>query len=115
MAKSLHCSFCGKSEHEVAKLAAGPADLYICDECVDVCRLIMDGETAMARAFDPTGWSRERLLAVVGPLDATARGHRRHLQQVVESLRTQGVSWAAIAAKMGVSRQSAWERFKGAP
>jgi ClpX C4-type zinc finger protein/glyoxalase superfamily protein len=33
---ALHCSFCGKSQHEVAKLIAGP-DVFICDECVSLC------------------------------------------------------------------------------
>ena len=32
----LYCSFCGKSQHEVRKLIAGPS-VYICDECVDLC------------------------------------------------------------------------------
>lgn len=32
----LHCSFCGKSQHEVKKLIAGP-NVFICDECVDLC------------------------------------------------------------------------------
>ncbi|ARN84064.1 Clp protease ATP-binding protein [Candidatus Nucleicultrix amoebiphila FS5] len=32
----LHCSFCGKSQHEVRKLIAGP-NVFICDECVDLC------------------------------------------------------------------------------
>lgn len=32
----LHCSFCGKSQHEVKKLIAGPS-VFICDECVDLC------------------------------------------------------------------------------
>ncbi|ELX8379269.1 ATP-dependent protease ATP-binding subunit ClpX [Providencia vermicola] len=34
--KLLYCSFCGKSQHEVRKLIAGPS-VYICDECVDLC------------------------------------------------------------------------------
>ncbi len=34
--KLLYCSFCGKSQHEVRKLIAGPS-VFICDECVDVC------------------------------------------------------------------------------
>ena len=34
--KLLYCSFCGKSQHEVKKLIAGPS-VYICDECVDLC------------------------------------------------------------------------------
>ena len=33
---TLYCSFCGKSQHEVRKLIAGPT-VFICDECVDVC------------------------------------------------------------------------------
>ena len=32
----LRCSFCGKSQHEVKKLIAGPT-VYICNECVEVC------------------------------------------------------------------------------
>jgi hypothetical protein len=35
-AKGLYCSFCGKSQHEVRKLIAGPV-VFICDECVDLC------------------------------------------------------------------------------
>src|SRR5262245_28302373 len=41
--KLLYCSFCGKSQHEVHKLIAGPA-AYICDECVDLCVDIVDEE-----------------------------------------------------------------------
>lgn len=42
--KLLHCSFCGKSQHEVRKLIAGPS-VYICDECVDLCNDIICEET----------------------------------------------------------------------
>ena len=38
--KVLHCSFCGKSQHEVRKLIAGPA-VYVCDECVALCNEII--------------------------------------------------------------------------
>ncbi|NNC24388.1 ATP-dependent Clp protease ATP-binding subunit ClpX [Salinisphaera sp. USBA-960] len=41
--RTLYCSFCGKSEHEVRKLIAGPS-VYICDECVDLCNDIMREE-----------------------------------------------------------------------
>ncbi|MBB95638.1 MAG: hypothetical protein CML68_13735 [Rhodobacteraceae bacterium] len=34
--RPLRCSFCGKTQHEVRKLVAGP-DCFICDECVDLC------------------------------------------------------------------------------
>lgn len=41
--KLLYCSFCGKSQHEVRKLIAGP-QVYICDECVDLCNDIIREE-----------------------------------------------------------------------
>lgn len=41
--KLLHCSFCGKSQHEVKKLIAGPS-VFICDECVDLCNDIIREE-----------------------------------------------------------------------
>lgn len=41
--KLLYCSFCGKSQHEVRKLIAGPT-VYICDECVDLCNDIIRDE-----------------------------------------------------------------------
>lgn len=42
--KLLYCSFCGKSQHEVRKLIAGPS-VFICDECVDLCNDIIREET----------------------------------------------------------------------
>ena len=42
-AKLLYCSFCGKSQHEVKKLIAGPS-VYVCDECVDLCNDIIREE-----------------------------------------------------------------------
>ncbi len=41
--KLLYCSFCGKSQHEVRKLIAGPS-VFICDECVDLCNDIISEE-----------------------------------------------------------------------
>ena len=111
MAK-LHCSFCGKSEKEIQKLCAGPGGLHICDECVVLCHAVMQGDDpGLSRAFDPRTWPKERLLALLGPLNKTADDYREHLQTVVETLRTQDVSWADIAKRLGVSRQTAWERF----
>lgn len=41
--KLLYCSFCGKSQHEVRKLIAGPS-VYVCDECVELCNEIITEE-----------------------------------------------------------------------
>ena len=45
--KLLYCSFCGKSQHEVRKLIAGPS-VFICDECVELCNDIIREEVAEA-------------------------------------------------------------------
>ncbi|HHF7346273.1 TPA: ATP-dependent Clp protease ATP-binding subunit ClpX [Legionella feeleii] len=42
--KVLYCSFCGKSQHEVKKLIAGPS-VFVCDECVELCNDIIREET----------------------------------------------------------------------
>ena len=45
--KLLYCSFCGKSQHEVRKLIAGPS-VFICDECVELCNDIIREEVSEA-------------------------------------------------------------------
>ena len=47
--KLLYCSFCGKSQHEVRKLIAGPS-VFICDECVDLCNDIIREEVQEAQS-----------------------------------------------------------------
>lgn len=37
-----HCSFCGKSKDEVRRLIAGPDGVFICDDCVDICKAMVD-------------------------------------------------------------------------
>ncbi|MGB3918074.1 ATP-dependent Clp protease ATP-binding subunit ClpX [Thiothrix litoralis] len=49
--KLLYCSFCGKSQHEVRKLIAGPS-VFICDECVDLCNDIIQEEMHTAQGAD---------------------------------------------------------------
>ena len=49
--KLLYCSFCGKSQHEVRKLIAGPS-VFICDECVDLCNDIIQEEMHTAQTTD---------------------------------------------------------------
>ena len=41
-----HCSFCGKNQDQVKRLIAGPGAVYICDECVELCREIIEEEAA---------------------------------------------------------------------
>ena len=51
--KLLYCSFCGKSQHEVKKLIAGPS-VFICDECVDLCNDIIKEEVQSLSDIKPT-------------------------------------------------------------
>ena len=48
----LVCSFCGKPQHQVRKLVAGP-NVYICDECIDLCCEIVDEDVAESAAQSP--------------------------------------------------------------
>jgi len=49
--KLLYCSFCGKSQHEVKKLIAGPS-VFVCDECVDLCNDIIREELQDAKTVE---------------------------------------------------------------
>lgn len=50
--KVFHCSFCGKSQHEVRKLIAGPS-VYVCDECVALCNDIINEEARDNKSTTP--------------------------------------------------------------
>ena len=56
--ETLYCTFCGKSQHDVRKLIAGPS-VFICDTCIRVCNEILqeeDAKEARRRPSDaPTG------------------------------------------------------------
>jgi hypothetical protein len=54
--RTLHCSFCGKSQHNVKKLIAGPS-VCICDECVELCEDIIreEGEYRVFRLLNASG------------------------------------------------------------
>jgi len=111
----LHCSFCLKAASEVAKLIAGPGRIFICDECVGLCNGIIAG-TWQPSSVDPERFkihniASETLLARLKPIEMTLQGMGNQLHTVVEELRGREVSWARIGEALGVSRQSAWERF----
>ena len=47
----LYCAFCGKPKELAKKLVAGPNGLYICDECLDICNMILEEEDVEAQGF----------------------------------------------------------------
>lgn len=109
MARTLKCSFCGKPADKVGRLLAGPK-VHICDVCVGVCVKILDAvPSTFSKSWKTMG--DEQLLTALKPTDATVEGTRAVLQAQVDELRRREVSWEAIGAALGVSRQAAWERF----
>ncbi|MCE9523340.1 MAG: hypothetical protein K8S25_13035 [Alphaproteobacteria bacterium] len=107
--KRLFCSFCRKSDAQVAKLIGGPG-VNICDVCVDQCNAILAGRPSAGFA----GWeslSDEALLAALPPSEASVEAARGILQTQIEILRKRDVSWAQIGEALKISRQAAWERF----
>ena len=106
--RRLKCSFCGRSEREVARLVGGPG-VHICDACVGVCVKVLE-----ATPRDFAGWdamSDAALLASLKTAEATVEAIRTVLQAHIDELRRRGVSWDAIGTALGISRQAAWERF----
>ncbi|MHB1499043.1 MAG: ClpX C4-type zinc finger protein [Acidimicrobiales bacterium] len=125
----LGCSFCGKDQHEVLRLVAGPG-VYICNECVDLCNQIIaeeldakepgDADAPAASRGDPPpmlkAWdslSDEELLDEMVKAHAAHDNVDRGVALHVKALRARGVSWARIGDALGMTRQSAWERFSG--
>ena len=110
---TLYCSFCGKSQHDVAKLIAGPS-VFICDECVAICNrwITPPAEGTPAPAFlDVKAMPTDTLLGFLRNQGAIHENVQKRLEEAVDTLREREVSWAAIGEMLGVSRQAAWERF----
>ena len=109
--RTLYCTFCFKSQHDVRMLISGPASVFICDECVDLCTQYIAGRPPKPQPVAREELPTERLLERLRPIEDTLQGQGNQLQWVVELLRSREVSWAQIGAALGISRQSAWERF----
>jgi ATP-dependent protease Clp ATPase subunit len=114
------CSFCLKPGTEVATLVAGPG-VYICDECVALSAQLIDSkpvaENKPAPAPQVAGWDLvnnvEEVLAAL-PRMAAVRGQvEQTLTGWVRRARVLGATWARIGEALGMTRQSAWERFSG--
>ena len=57
MTSKVRCSFCGKTENQVRKLISGPAGIYICDECIEICSEIIaeENDLLLDEPADNTG------------------------------------------------------------
>jgi hypothetical protein len=110
----LACSFCLKPKTEVGTLVAGPG-VCICDECVALCASIIENKPAAVPGLDP--WQHatdlDTILATL-PLVAAARAQvEQNVTGWVRRARELGATWTRIGEALGMTRQSAWERFSG--
>ncbi len=75
---TLYCSFCGKSQHEVRKLIAGPT-VFICDECVELCMDIIREEntSSLAKSRDGIPTPKE-IRKVLSPRAGEENDEQKH-------------------------------------
>jgi hypothetical protein len=107
------CSFCLKPSTEVRRLVAGPG-VFICDGCVALCAQLVDGPSVSAAqlaAWDAVGL--DEVLASLPRIAAAGAQAEQHLAGWVHRARALGATWARIGEALGMTRQSAWERFSG--
>ena len=105
--KTLRCSFCGKTDKQVARLVAGPL-IHICDGCIGACNKVLEGPSANA------GWDRmtdEQLLDGLKTAEATVEATRAVLQAMVEKLRQRRVSWETIGKALGIRGRARGSAF----
>lgn len=119
----IRCTFCQKPTHEVKKMVAGPG-VYICDKCVSLCVEIIEAESktsdegkAKTEMPERASWEKslsdDELLRALPGIAATSAQVERELGTWVRTARGRGITWTRIGDAMGMTRQSAWERFSG--
>jgi hypothetical protein len=121
--ENVACSFCRKPPDAVAKLVAGPG-VYICNECVGLCAELVAvpseqpaGEQAASWEQKIASWeqqmSDEDLLQHLPKVAAAAAQVEQQLTAWVRQARSRAITWTRIGESLGITRQSAWERFSG--
>jgi ClpX C4-type zinc finger len=93
-AHTYRCSFCGKRQDQVQRLIAGPGGVYICDECIDLCREIIEEEQPPPTAHKAQRFTTLRIVLpsrVVSALEAVMEPPMTGIErdQLIASLLTQ--------------------------
>src|SRR5260370_34998729 len=106
------CSFCLKPNTSVKRLVAGPG-VFICNECVELCNQLVAGEGSRVPTVAP--WehatSADEVLAHLPLVAAAGAQVDRNLAGGGGTARSLGRTWARIREALGMTRQSAWDRF----
>jgi ClpX C4-type zinc finger protein len=106
------CSFCMKPDTQVDKLVAGPA-VFVCNECVDLCCQVIAANPESHPRLLPwqSADSMDHVLAMLPNANAAHAQAEASLAGWVGRARELGATWAQIGDALGITRQSAWERF----
>jgi ATP-dependent Clp protease ATP-binding subunit ClpX len=86
---TLYCSFCGKSQREVRKLIAGPT-VFICDECVELCRDIIGDEYKSSLTKSRDGIPTPRTSAKSSTTTSSVRAMPRRCSRSLSTIITNG-------------------------
>jgi hypothetical protein len=108
------CTFCMKAPADVETMVAG-AGVFICNECVALCVELIENKPVGPQKI--RSWkqylSDDDLLATLPRVAAVSRQAEGELAQAVAEARARGITWTRIGGALGMTRQSAWERFSG--
>jgi ClpX C4-type zinc finger protein len=108
------CSFCSKPNTEVATLVAGPG-VFICDGCVQLCNDVIARKSGPGPVERIAPWERatdlDQVLASLPRVAAAGAQVEANLVAWVRRARALGATWARVGDALGMTRQSAWERF----
>ena len=110
---AIRCSFCQKLAPEVDKLISGPG-IYTCNQCVSACVEILEQKPPTPGDAQLPSWhsmTEAEVLSRLPRIASVAAQVEGGLQRWVGEARRRGSSWASIGESLGMSRQSAWERF----
>jgi hypothetical protein len=114
--ENIACSFCRKPPDAVAKLVAGPG-VFICNECVGLCTELIALPSEQPAQDQVASWeqkmSDDDLLQHLPRVAAAAAQVEQQLTGWVRKARGRGITWTRIGESLGMTRQSAWERFSG--
>lgn len=112
-----YCSFCGHTGAPDRRLVAGPG-ISICELCVGAARELLDvagdASKSPAASLGPA-WAQladDEILQHLPEISRVGSELEEQLRRWVGAARERNISWSRIGTALGITRQTAWERFK---
>lgn len=107
------CSFCLRPREETGALVGAPA-VGICQKCTEAAVVLFQNSVPASDTKPRAPWDALNNEELLGQLPKVAKARddvENHLRTWVGAARNRKISWASIGESLGMSRQSAWERF----